>query len=124
MIKEAEEFAEIDKTRKEEAEARNNADSLIYTAEKTKRDLGDKISKENTERIDKKMQELREAMSGKDLEKIKSKNEELAKLLQEVGTAVYQGAAQQAPNSKRLNSKPDKPSRRKPGNHRKMRESR
>jgi len=93
MIKEAEQFAEQDKKRREEAEIRNNADSLIYTAEKTKKDLADKLGKEQVERIDKAVAELRETLSSKDVEKIKAKNEELAKVLQEVGTVVYQQAA-------------------------------
>ncbi|MGQ9460985.1 MAG: molecular chaperone DnaK [Candidatus Bathyarchaeaceae archaeon] len=92
MMKEAEQFAEEDKKRREEAEVRNNADSLIYTAEKTKKDLADKLGKEQVERIDKAVAELRETLSGKDVEKIKAKNEELAKVLQEVGTVVYQQA--------------------------------
>jgi len=93
MIKESEQFAEQDKKRKEEVEIRNNADSLIYTAEKTKKDLADKLGKEQVERIDKAVAELREILSGKDITKIKAKNEELAKVLQEVGTVVYQQAA-------------------------------
>lgn len=93
MMREAEQFAEEDKRRREEAEIRNNADSLIYTAEKTKKDLGDKLRKEHVERIDKAVAELRETLSGKDVEKIKAKNEKLAKVLQEVGTVVYQQAA-------------------------------
>ena len=95
MINEAEQFAEQDKKKREEAEARNNADSLIYTANKTKKELGDKISKDQVDRIDSKVKELEEALSGKDLEKIKSKSEELAKVLQEVGASVYQKAAQE-----------------------------
>jgi len=93
MMKEAEQFAEEDKKQKEEAEARNNAESLIYTAEKTKKDLEDKIGKEQVEKIDKAVAELRKTLSDKDIEQIKAKNEELAKILQEVGTAVYQQAA-------------------------------
>ena len=93
MMKESEQFAEQDKKRKEEAEIHNNADSLIYTAEKTKKDLADKLGKEQVERIDKAVAELREILSGKDITKIKAKNEELAKVLQEVGTVVYQQAA-------------------------------
>lgn len=93
MMKEAEKFAEEDKKRKEEAEVRNNADSLIYTAEKTKTDLADKLGKEQVQRIDEAVAKLRETLSGKDLEKIKAKNEELAKILQEVGTVIYQQAA-------------------------------
>lgn len=93
MMKEAEKFAEEDKKRKEEAEVRNNADSLMYTAEKTKSDLADKLGKEQVQKIDEATAKLRETLSGKDFEKIKAKNEELAKVLQEVGTAIYQQAA-------------------------------
>ena len=93
MMKEAEKFAEEDKKRKEEAEVRNNADSLIYTAEKTKTDLADKLGKEQVQKIDEAVAKLREPLSGKDFEKIKTKNEELAKVLQEVGTVIYQQAA-------------------------------
>ena len=102
MMKEAEKFAEEDKKRREEAEVRNNADSLIYTAEKTKKDLADKLGKEQVEKIDKAMAGLRETLSDKDTDKIKAKNEELAKVLQEVGTAVYQqAAAKQAEQGKK-----------------------
>ncbi len=95
MIKEAEQFAEQDKKKKEEAEIRNQADSLIYTAEKTKRELKEKLTKEQIEKIEKSVNELKEALAGKDVEKIKAKNEELSKILQEVGTAVYRQVAQQ-----------------------------
>ncbi len=93
MVSQAEEFAEQDKKRREEAEVRNNADSLIYTSEKTKKDLSGKIAEDQVEKIDKAVGELREALSGEDIEKVKAKSESLAKVLQEVGTAVYQQAA-------------------------------
>jgi molecular chaperone DnaK len=95
MIREAEQFAEQDRKRKEEAEARNNADSMIYTAEKTVKELGDKLSKELKDNIEKAVKELKEALGGKDVEKIKAKTEELGKVLQAAGSAVYQQAAQQ-----------------------------
>jgi molecular chaperone DnaK len=93
MIHEAEQFEEQDRERREEAEVRNNADSLIYTAEKTKKDLADKLGKEHLERIDKAVAELKETLSAKDIAKITAKSEDLAKVLQEVGTVVYQQAA-------------------------------
>ena len=93
MMKETEKFAEEDKKRKEEAEVRNNADSLIYTSEKTKKDLADKLGKDQVERIDKAVTELRETLGGKDVEKIKAKNEELTEVLKQVGTVAYQQAA-------------------------------
>ena len=97
MMKEAEQFAEEDKKRRKEVEVRNEADSLLYTAEKTKKDLAEKISKDQLEKIDKVESELRGTLSSKDIDKIKTKTEELTKVLQEVGTAVYhQAAAKQA----------------------------
>ncbi|UCE29414.1 MAG: molecular chaperone DnaK [Candidatus Bathyarchaeota archaeon] len=93
MMKEAEKFAEQDKMRKEEAEVHNNADSLIYTAEKTKTDLADKLGKEQVQKIDEAVAELRESLSSKDFENIRAKSEGLAKVLQEVGTVIYQQTA-------------------------------
>jgi molecular chaperone DnaK len=95
MVREAEQFTEQDRRQKEEADARNNADSLIYTAEKTKKDLGEKIDKAGVDRIDKAVNALRQALAGKDIEAIKARSEEVTTVLQEVGTAVYQQAAQQ-----------------------------
>jgi molecular chaperone DnaK len=101
MMNAAEEFAEQDKKMKEEAEIRNNADSMMYTAEKTKKDLADKLGKEHVERIDKAVAELKETLSGQDIEKIKTKSEDLKNVLQEVGTVVYQQAtAKQAEEKK------------------------
>ncbi|MHA2313704.1 MAG: molecular chaperone DnaK [Candidatus Hermodarchaeia archaeon] len=96
MVKDAEQYAEQDLKKKEEVEIRNNADGLIYTVEKTKKDLGDKISKESSDKLDKAVSELREVLSGQDVEKIKTKSEELTTILQEVGTVAYQQAAQES----------------------------
>jgi molecular chaperone DnaK len=96
MVKDAEQFAEQDLKKKEEADVRNNADALIYTVEKTKKDLGDKISKESSDKLDQAVSALREGLSGKDVETIKIKSEELTKVLQEVGTVAYQQAAQES----------------------------
>ena len=98
LVRDAEQFAEQDRMKKEEVELRNDADSMIYTAERTKKDLGEKVSQSNRERIDKAVQELKKALEGKDISELKAKDEELRKILQEVGSAVYQQAAQaQAP---------------------------
>jgi len=100
MIKEAERFAEQDKKKREEAELRNNADTLIYTAEKTKKDLGEKLAKDQEKNIDKAVSELKDALAGTDMEMIRTKSENLTKILQEVGTTVYQQvAAEQAKKS-------------------------
>jgi molecular chaperone DnaK len=94
MIKEAEQFAEQDRIRKEEAETRNQADSLIYTSEKTLKDLADKISKEQKEKLEKATAELRNVLKEKEISKIKEKMDDLSKILQEVGTAAYQKVAE------------------------------
>ncbi len=97
LIKDAESFAEQDKTKRQEAEARNEADSTLYTAERTKRDLEGKVDKASLDRVDAASQELRKALEGKDIAAIRDKNEVLKKVLQEVGASVYQQAQQQAP---------------------------
>lgn len=96
MVGEAGKFAEQDKKRREEAELRNFADTLIYTADKTKSDLKEKLSQDQIERIDKAINELKDALGGKDVEKIGPKNEQLSKVLQEIGSMVYQQTAEQA----------------------------
>ena len=100
MIKEAEQFSEQDKKKREEAETRNKADTLIYTAEKTKKDLGEKLAEDQKTNIDNAVLELKDAIAGSDMEVIKTESENLTKILQEVGTAVYQQvAAEQAKKS-------------------------
>jgi molecular chaperone DnaK len=96
MVKEAEQFAEQDKKKREEAELRNNADSMVYTAEKTKRDLADKLTAEQTSKIDAAVTALKDALAKGDLAVIKEKTDQLGKVLQEVGTVIYQQEAAQA----------------------------
>jgi molecular chaperone DnaK len=105
MVREAEQYAEQDRRKREEAEIRNQADNLIYVSEKTKRELAEKLSKEETERIDNAVKELRKALEGKDVDAIKGKSEELSKILQEIGSKVYQQAAQQYAKAEESQSK-------------------
>jgi molecular chaperone DnaK len=95
-IKEAEKYAEEDKKRREKAELLNQADSLIYTAEKSLKELEDKVSKEQREKVEKGIKELKEALKTEDAGKIKAKIEELTKAMHEITTIMYQQAAQQA----------------------------
>jgi len=94
--KEAEEYSEDDKKRKEEAELRNEADALIYTSEKTLKDLKDKITDEQKEKVENAVKEVRDAISADDITKLKEKSEELKKVIQEVGTYIYQQTAKEA----------------------------
>jgi molecular chaperone DnaK len=96
MVTQAEQYAEQDKKRMEEAQVMNDADSLLYTSEKTKADLAGKISKESEEKITASAAELRKAMDAKNAADVKAKSDALRKVLQDVGTAVYQQQAQEA----------------------------
>jgi molecular chaperone DnaK len=93
MVKEADQFAEQDKKKREEVELRNNADSLIYTAERTKKDLTGKLTQEQNGKIDAAVSALKDALASNDTVQMKTKSEELQKVLQEVGTVIYQQAA-------------------------------
>ncbi len=95
MRKDAESHAEEDKKRKEEVEVINNADSLIYTTEKSMKDMEGKVDKAKLEPIQKHVDELKELMKPekKDIEAIKKKLEEVQKFAQEAATEMYQKAA-------------------------------
>ncbi len=89
MVQEAEAHAAEDKARKDEVETRNNADSLVYQAEKTIKDMGDKADKELVEKVEKAAEQLKESLKGTDIEKIKADTEELTKPLYEMSAAMY-----------------------------------
>jgi molecular chaperone DnaK len=97
MMEEAEKYAEADKKAKEEAEIRNNADSIAYTTEKTLTDVGDKLPSDLKNRITDSLNALKETLKGTDTEAIKAKTDELTKIVQEAGTEIYKqtAAAQQ-----------------------------
>jgi molecular chaperone DnaK len=95
LIKEADQFAEQDRKKREDAELRNNADSLVYTAERTKTDLAGKITQDEIGKIDAAVTELKNALASNDMTQVKAKSDALQKVLQEVGTKVYQQAAQE-----------------------------
>jgi molecular chaperone DnaK len=96
LIREADQFAEQDRKKKEEAETRNIADSLVYTAERTKQDLTGKISPEDTTKLDAAVTDLKNALASNDTAAMKAKSDALQKILQEIGTKVYQQAAAEA----------------------------
>jgi molecular chaperone DnaK len=94
MVNEAKQFEEQDKQRKEEVEARNAADSLVYVAEKTKSDLAGKLSTELVDKVNAAIVAVKTALEGKDSGKIKTETEKLQKVLGEAGSAAYQQTAQ------------------------------
>jgi molecular chaperone DnaK len=100
LIKEAEQFSEQDKKKREEAELRNTADNMVYSAEKTKKDLADKLTEEQSGKIDAAVTALKDALAANDMAQVKAKSDDLQKVLQEVGTAVYQQAAAESARQK------------------------
>jgi molecular chaperone DnaK len=95
MVNEAEQYAEADKLAKESAEARNMADSLIYTTEKTLTEIGDKLSEDQKSSIQGGIDDLKGALESGSTGEINAKIEILRKVVQEAGAAVYQQAAAQ-----------------------------
>ncbi len=94
LVKDAEQHAEEDRKKKELAEARNNADSLIYSTEKSLKELGDKIDADTKSRIEDIIQRLRKEMEGDDVEKIKSISEELTQASHKLAETMYQQASE------------------------------
>jgi len=93
LKKESEQFAEQDKKKKEEAEVKNEADNLIYTAEKlTQQDLKDKIKPEQIEKVNNAVKELRESVTSNNIEEIKKKIEGLKNIVGEISTEAYRAA--------------------------------
>ncbi|MGQ9688612.1 MAG: molecular chaperone DnaK [Desulfobaccales bacterium] len=93
LVKEAELHAEEDKKKKELAEARNHADTLIYTTEKTLADLGDKVDAATKSNIEEHIKKLKEAMEGTDIQAIKSQSDELMRASHKVAEMMYAKAA-------------------------------
>jgi molecular chaperone DnaK len=94
LKKESEQFAEADKKKMEEAELKNEADNLIYAAEKlVQHDLKDKIKPDQNEKMNKAIQELRNAISSTNLEEIKSKTQALKNITGEISSEAYRAAS-------------------------------
>jgi len=91
-VKDAESHAEEDKKRKDEIEARNNAESLVYNSEKTLKDLGDKISGEEKAKVETEIDNVKKALEGTDVENIKQATEKLTTVFYEISAKLYQQA--------------------------------
>jgi molecular chaperone DnaK len=94
MIKDAEAHADEDRRRKEEAEVRNNADSLVYQTEKVLREQGDKLDAAERTQVDEHLASLKAALDGSDLEAIRSATEALMTSSQALTQKLYEAAAQ------------------------------
>ncbi len=94
-VKEAEAFAAEDKKRREDVDARNQADQMVFQTKKTLEEFGDKVSASDKSDCEAKIAALEEALKGTDIESIKAKQKELESSIQGIATKVYQQAAQQ-----------------------------
>ena len=94
MVKEAEEMAEQDKKRREEADLRNESSNLIFQANKALEDLKDEVDEATKSKVEGLVKDLEEALKGNDIEDIKAKKEALEKDAQEIATKAYQKAQQ------------------------------
>ena len=93
MVKDAEAHAEDDRRRREEAEVRNNADTLVYQTEKLLKDQGDKFQGDEKEKVESALTTLKESLAGSDLESIKNSTEALLTASQSFSQRLYEEAS-------------------------------
>ena len=93
MVREAGEHADEDRKRREEVEARNQAEALTFQAERTLKDLGDKVPAEDRAAVEGKVSDVRNALKTESVDVVKQRATELAEVLERVGTAAYAAAA-------------------------------
>jgi molecular chaperone DnaK len=94
MVKDAEAHAEEDRQRREEAETRNNADSLVFQTEKLLKEQADNVSADERQKIEEKLKALKDALAGSDIDAVRRGHEELLAASQEFAQRLYQQAAQ------------------------------
>ena len=104
MMKEAEANKEADEKRKEEAEVRNNSDSIVFATEKALSHLGDKVSEDDKKNAEEKLEAAKKALEGTDIEEIKKTSEELNKVAMDLAAKVYEQAAKDNANNTETNS--------------------
>ena len=93
MVREADEHADEDRKRREEVEARNQAEALTFQAERTLKDLGDKVSAEDRAAVEGKVSDVRNALKTESVDVVTTRATELAEILQRVGAAAYAASA-------------------------------
>ena len=95
MMKDAEAHAEEDRVRREEAEVRNNADSLVFQTEKLLSEQADKVTPEDKEKVEAGLKELKDSLAGPDVDAVKRAHESLTAVLQDFSQRLYQAAQSQ-----------------------------
>ena len=112
MVRDAEAHAEEDRKHRDEVEARNQADSLVYQAEKVLQENADKIDAAVRSEVESKIEPVKQAIKDNDVERMRSSSQELATAMQKIGEAVYrqaQGAGTGAQSATGTEGKPDQP---------------
>jgi molecular chaperone DnaK len=99
MVRDAESHAEDDRRRREEAEVRNQSDTLVYQTEKLLREQGDKFEGDEKQKVESSLAELKEALSGTDVERIKNATETLNSAMQGFSQRLYEKASQASASS-------------------------
>ena len=107
MMREAEANKEADELRKKEAEVRNEADSAVFATEKALNDLGDKISEDDKKKAEEKLETVKKALEGTDVDEIKNATEELNKVAMDLAQKVYEQAAKENNNADANNNDSD-----------------
>ena len=113
MVKEAEENREADEKKKEEADARNDAEQMIFATEKAIKDLGDKVEEKDKEKAEKEIEDLKKALEGDDVEDIKEKTTKLNESAMALATKVYEEAAKKQQEESADEEKEDKKDKKK-----------
>jgi len=112
MVRDAEAHAQDDLKRKEEVEARNNADSMAYSAEKTLKELGSKVPADVRSEVEGKIAAVRSALQGQDVQRMRSTAQELSEAMQRIGASMYQqqaGPTQPPPGGEAGPERPQQP---------------
>ena len=108
MVKDAEANREADEKKKNEADARNEAEQMIFATEKAIKDLGDKVDEKDKEKAEEQIKDLKEALEKDDIEDIKSKTEKLNESAMALATKVYEEATKKAESEKQEDTKEEK----------------
>jgi molecular chaperone DnaK len=107
MRKEAESHEEEDKKKRELVDARNMADTLAYTTEKTLKDAGDKVAPEDKKGVEEKLDVLRKVKDGEDIQEIQKATQELSQAIEKIGASLYQQQEQEPEGKKEDEKKPE-----------------
>ena len=107
MVKEAEAHANEDKEKREAVEAKNHAEAMVHTTEKTLRELGDKVSESDRKMVEEEIEALKKALEKDDLAEIKAKTESLTNASMKLGETLYKAQAEQSATGNSSDAKPE-----------------